>query len=152
MGPRLPSSDLFVFSVCPASFWVTAGWSLAKQIPTNILWSLSLSLSSPALILSRIPAPDPAQVKRGPVLWQNAVVLQSLTERKKSERPGIRRFKMRRCEIIFANLAFLCWVACDSRTAGVNRAGVDDSGVTRAANLSAASPHSAAGGFDGGQA
>ena len=59
---------------------------------------------------------------------------------------------MRRCGIIFADLAFLCCVTCDSRTAGINRAGVDDSGVTQAANPSAATPRSAAGDFDGGQA
>src|SRR6202158_5931896 len=82
MGPSLPPADPSVFSVCPASFWVTGGWSLAKQIPTNILWSSSLKRTPSALILSRIPAPDLPQVKRGPFLWQNAVVLQSLTERK----------------------------------------------------------------------
>jgi glutaminyl-peptide cyclotransferase len=54
--------------------------------------------------------------------------------------------------IVFANLAFLCSVARDSQPAGVIRAVVDDSAVTQAANLSATSPSSAAGGFDGAQA
>lgn len=59
---------------------------------------------------------------------------------------------MRRCGIIFASLAFLCNVACNSQPTGANRAAVDDSAVTRAANLSAAFPPSATGGFDGAQA
>jgi glutaminyl-peptide cyclotransferase len=59
---------------------------------------------------------------------------------------------MRRCGIIFTNLAFLCSVACDSQPAGVNRSAVDDSGVTQAAKLSGASPPSATGDFDGAQA
>jgi len=60
---------------------------------------------------------------------------------------------MRRCGIIFANLAFLSSVAaCDSQPAGVNRAAVNDSAVTQAANRSGAFPPSATGGFDGAQA
>jgi glutaminyl-peptide cyclotransferase len=59
---------------------------------------------------------------------------------------------MRKCGIIFANLAFLCSVACDSQQAGVNRSAVDDSGARQAANLSRASPPSSTGGFDGGKA
>ena len=54
--------------------------------------------------------------------------------------------------IVFASLAFLCTAVCDTQAFGRNRAAVDDSAVTQAANLSATSPSSGTGGFDGVQA
>ena len=52
-----------------------------------------------------------------------------------------RRFNMRRCAIIFANLVFFCSIACDGQPPGVNRAAVADSEVTQTANLSGALTH-----------
>jgi glutaminyl-peptide cyclotransferase len=57
---------------------------------------------------------------------------------------------MRKCGIIFANLALLCSVAYDGQPTGVNRASV--LAVTPAANLSGPSQLSATGTFDGAQA
>lgn len=59
---------------------------------------------------------------------------------------------MRRCGVVFAILAFLCSVACNSQPAGANRAAADGSAVRTAAKLSAALPPTATGGFDGAQA
>ncbi len=59
---------------------------------------------------------------------------------------------MRRRGIIFASLAFLCSLACNSQPTGVSRAASDHAALTRAANLSSALPPSATGGFSGAQA
>jgi glutaminyl-peptide cyclotransferase len=64
----------------------------------------------------------------------------------------IGRFKMRRCGIIFANLAFLCCVACNDQPAGANRSVADSSATAQAAKLSTVLPASTAGGFDGAKA
>jgi glutaminyl-peptide cyclotransferase len=63
-----------------------------------------------------------------------------------------RRFNMRTCTIIFANLVFFCSVACDGQPLGVNRVAVADSEVTQTANLSRDSAPSATAGFDGARA
>jgi glutaminyl-peptide cyclotransferase len=59
---------------------------------------------------------------------------------------------MRRCGIIFANLVFICCVACNSRPSGISSAEADASAVTQAARPSPVLSPSATGGFDGAQA
>jgi glutaminyl-peptide cyclotransferase len=61
-------------------------------------------------------------------------------------------FKVRKFGILFANLVFLCAVACNSQPSTVSRATVNSAAPTQAANSPAALPPSATGSFDGAQA
>jgi glutaminyl-peptide cyclotransferase len=64
----------------------------------------------------------------------------------------IRRFKVRKCGLVFANLVFLCTIACNSQPSSASRPTANASAITEAANPPAALPPSATGGFDGAQA
>jgi glutaminyl-peptide cyclotransferase len=59
---------------------------------------------------------------------------------------------VRKCGILFANLVFLCTLACNRQPSTLSRPTVNASAIAEAASPPAALPPSATGGFDGAQA